>query len=179
VPLPKTIDLAVVKNTGAAIVSLYFYDSTTSIHVAIKLECVNKISYYVDARAVLVSFNTRLPLYDASLAHVSKLIRVMHTLFMFRLRVIGRLYRIYKRNIYRDLMYRFGHSHKVTLYTPGVYIKYIRKKQLRIIGADYAYLSKLARSARDVFPQNIYTNRGIRLGTERFYAKMGKVLKFY
>lgn len=58
-------------------------------------------------------------------------------MFCARMRVKGRLYRIYKRNGYRDLQYRFGHTHFVSVYIDGFYAKYIRKKKIRIFGYDF------------------------------------------
>ncbi len=72
--------------------------------------------------------------FGLGLSHITKLLRVFGTMFTVRVRVKGRLYRIYKRTQYRDLQYRFGHTHRVTVYIDGFYAKYIKKKQIRIFG---------------------------------------------
>jgi ribosomal protein L6P/L9E len=67
----------------------------------------------------------------------------------------------------------------MTVYTEGIYVKYIRKKRIRLFGYDFQYLSEKSREARDVFPLNVYTRRGIRLGGELSRARIGKVVKYY
>lgn len=168
-----------VYNSRLSASCIYFFDSTACVAFVVQQSFVQNIKYYADIRTLFISFFSGTRFFPAGAATLLKIVRIFHTLFVLRLRVIGRLYRIYKRNIYGDMMYRFGNSHKITVYTAGVYIKFIRKKRIRLIGFDYLFLSKKAREARAVFPQNIYTNRGIRVGTDRFYAKMGKILKFY
>jgi len=100
-------------------------------------------------------------------------------MFVRRLRIRGRLYRIYKRNRYRDLQYRIGFSHKITIYVEGFYLKYIRKKKLRLFGLDFHGILAKSAEARDAFPICKYTQRGVRRGGEPCYSRIGKTMKFY
>jgi ribosomal protein L6P/L9E len=135
--------------------------------------------FYKDANTLCVLFNGRYPFTGLGAAHIYRLTKMFHSVFVQRLRVRGRLYRIYKRNIYRDIQYRFGHTHRMFIYTEGLYVRYIRKKRIRIFGYDYKYLVDKCKDIRDVFPLNIYTRRGIRIGGERTYTRIGKTVKYY
>lgn len=113
------------------------------------------------------------------LADVKKVVRTFHTFFVVRLRMRGRLYRIYKRNRYRDLQYRIGFSHKITIYIEGFYVRYIRKKKIRLFGYDPFALYAKACEARDAYPVCKYTQRGVRLSGSRTFARIGKTAKYY
>ncbi len=91
----------------------------------------------------------------------------------------GRLYRIYKRNRYRDLQYRIGFSHRITIYVEGLYLRYIRKKRIRMLGLDASHALAKAREARDAYPVCKYTQRGVRRGGDRTFTRIGKTMKFY
>jgi hypothetical protein len=62
--------------------------------------------------------------------------------------------------------------------TVGFYIKFIRKKQLRIAAYDPESLTDKAVEVRASRPLGLYTIRGVRFGGHRQRWRIGKVQKF-
>lgn len=136
ITLPATVKYLLLKDSARGFVALHIYDKNYSFKININLNYVLSIKFYNDTNSLQVCYNRDFPFFKMGRAFILRFLHIFYTLFYGRLHVYGRLYRIYKRNIYRDLQYRFGHTHFISVYVDGLYLKYVRKKQIRFIGYD-------------------------------------------
>ena len=179
ITFPKNIFVIYLENLKKSYIYIYIYDKTYSFLFIVDYKKILYLKFYNDTKTIFIYFNKTYKFTSLGCAHIYKFIHIFHSMFIKRVRVRGRLYRIYKRNVYRDMMYRFGHTHKVTVYTEGLYTRYIRKKRIRLFGYDFYYLINKTCEIRDWFPINVYTQRGITRGGDRVRAKIGKTIKYY
>jgi hypothetical protein len=108
-----------------------------------------------------------------------KFLHIFCRMFLIRVRMRGRLYRIYTRNFYRDLQYRFGRVHMVTVFVTGFYVKFLKKRFFRIFGYNFPLLAIKAGEIHARFPTNIYTRRGVCIGGREVRTRIGKTVKWY
>lgn len=119
--------------------------------------------------------------------------------FIKKMRLQGRLYRIYciyieEINIYETyaknkiayaeysgrciIRYRVGYKHLNVIYLYDMNIKYKKKRKFFLVGYDFNLISNRAKSIVNIYPQNIYTHRGVRLKGKRSRRRYGKSLTF-
>lgn len=162
--LPRTVSYILI--TSKQYTCLRIYDKNYYFNYMLNPASILSIKFYTDVNSLNIVFNKHYPFLKFGVATIYRFLHVFYTLFFGRLHVFGRLYRIYKRNIYRDLQFRFGNAHEISVYVDGIYLKYVRKKQIRFIGYDPILIRLKLNEAALVFPHNIYTERGIYLDNQ-------------
>ena len=177
--LPPKFGIVLLKNDTNNCIILYFYSECASFYFCLHARDLLFVRYYADVNCIRFMFKNRTLFTKPAEAHMRRIVYIFYATFIKRLRVRGRLYRVYKRNKYRDLIYRFGNAHKVTLPITGLNARYIRKKRIRVRGFDYELLNRTVLTAYHIYALRQYTKRGIRIGGRPTKTRLGKLVKFY
>lgn len=177
--LPSEFRFLIIKNENTNQYVVYIYNNTYSFLINFSMRGLFFIKVYEDTNTLCVKYLDRDTLFRCNSTKLIQNLRIFSSMFVCKLRVRGRLFRIYKRNKYRDLCYRFGHGHRVNVLTEGFYTKYVRKKRIRMFGYIYKELLDKLHEAKAWFPLNVYTERGIHIINKRWKTKEGKIAKFY
>ena len=109
------IKLIILENQMTSKIFLYFYTNAYSILFTFAKINIRKITIY-DSDIFKVDFFYKNLKFPKARAHFINYLHIFYCVFMIRLRCRGRLYRVYTRNIYRDLQYRFGRAHIVNVF---------------------------------------------------------------
>ena len=157
-------------------VFVYFYNNAYSVLFSFNKAALLGFRMY-NCDIFEISFLRRIRGNQDAYAYLLKYLHIFFVMFFVRLRMRGRLYRIYNRNIYRDLQYRLGRAHMVTVYVDGFFVKFLRKRFFRVAGYDFLALPLKADEAKKTYPQNIYTRRGVCIGGQEVRTRIGKAVK--
>jgi len=95
----------------------------------------------------------------------------------FKVQFKGKGYYIYKS--YRNTITpQFGYSHRLYLYTPFLYFKFLNKTTLVIFGLNMPSLKRVSTTMYCWRPVNIFTGRGVRFAKQIIYRKSGKISSY-
>lgn len=133
--------------------------------------------YYNDTHTIRFVGFWNIELFKLGRAHLYKLLHVFRLYFVLRLKVYGRRYRLYKRNRFRDIQYRFGFGHPVTVWIEGIAVHMCAKRRHRLMSHDYDYLQNKGREIVDWFPRGDYTEKGLGIENKPYLLRFGKVEK--
>lgn len=134
VTLPHDCAFAIIELNASKNYAIYFYYNSGCVMLLAERAVFFRIRYFSDVNALCFYTADRFNFFKLGISQIMRIVPIYYGHFVRRLRVKGRLYRIYKRNKYRDFQYRFGYTHKITTPVTGFYARYIRKKNIRVWG---------------------------------------------
>lgn len=109
------------------------------------------------------------------LSKVNKIFFTWESYYFKKLIIDGKAYRISKfKN--RNFKLMFGRSHRTLLITKGVFLRKKKKikKKFIFFGSSLDYVSSAALMSKNIRPNDMYTDRGIRFSKDCNKRKLGK-----
>lgn len=108
------------------------------------------------------------------LSKISNMLFTWESYYFKKLIIDGKAYRITKfKN--RNFKLMFGRSHKTLLITKGVFLrKKKKKKKFMFFGSSLSNVSSAALMSKNIRPNDMYTDRGIRFSKDCNKRKLGK-----
>jgi ribosomal protein L6P/L9E len=174
--LPYGWKLIVVLNKTRCIKHIILYSDIYMFYLPI-FSLKNTFYFDSSTKQVIVS-----PLFlsnqNSLYTHMLKLFyNNLTTLFFTKLKFKGKGYYIYK-NYRNTITPQFGYSHRLYLYSPHNYIRFLSKTSLVLFGLNVRDVSISAKKLFMWRPVNIFTGRGVRFSKQIFYKKLGKVSSY-
>lgn len=109
------------------------------------------------------------------LSKISNMLFTWESYYFKKLIIDGKAYRITKfKN--RNFKLMFGRSHKTLLITKGVFLRKKKKikKKFMFFGSSLSNVSSAALMSKNIRPNDMYTDRGIRFSKDCNKRKLGK-----
>jgi len=109
------------------------------------------------------------------LSKVNNMLFTWESYYFKKLIIDGKAYRITKfKN--RNFKLMFGRSHRTLLITKGVFLRKKKKikKKFMFFGSSLNYVSSAAFLSKNIRPNDMYTDRGIRFSKDCNKRKLGK-----
>lgn len=156
---------------------IFIYDCNYSFPVTIEGNNINYLRYYNSTNSIYINYMYEFRFLKFGRSHLFKILRVFGICFLRKVKIHGRKWRVYSRDHYRTLSYRFSIAHHVWICLEGLYIKWHKKRRISIFGRDYCHLTIKMDEVQSWYPMGEYTERGVCLKNKPYIVRIGKVEK--
>jgi hypothetical protein len=157
--LPIEYTYILLKNSN--ILLLYIYNNLYSFIFSIDSTKLTSLKYYNCTNTICIIYSTKFLFFKLGKAHLLELLHLLYSMYIIKLRIRGRLFRLYKHK-YFGVHLLSKRSHIVIIYVDSIYFKYIKKfSRIRIFGFSKCTLANKANEIASWSMYNIYTSRGL------------------
>jgi len=166
-------------SVGSELLSVYLYNSKFFFLIKVKettLFCNNNSGDLTLSTGHLSKLTTLKRLNESWVySKLNNLLFSWDSYYFNKLIIDGKAYRItkYRRSNFKLL---FGRSHRTLVITRGLFLRKKKKikKKFMFFGLNPRYVHRASTIAKNIRPNDMYTNRGIRYSKEINRRKLGK-----
>lgn len=170
----------------------YAYSNTYNLILVFNLDAL--FYYSSKFNTISASFYKQQRFFRLAIISIFRSARCVITSFMRKLRLQGRMTRVYTCNIEDvsgwkpdpkriysgrlSLLYRLGFTHLLVTYVYSMRVHFKKKRKFFFYGINFTDLSNKAKEVYNIKPLNIYTHKGIRLKGFISLKRIGKAKRW-